>query len=129
MTTSLSLWHRLIYFIGIGGTAALVHLFAVFNLVNFLYVPALVANILAFLIAFNVSFLGHKYLTFSNMHDEKKLRLPHFFLVASSAGLINELLYFLLLQYTTLNYLFALILVLGFVSVYNFTISRLWACR
>ncbi|KTD63813.1 GtrA-like protein [Legionella santicrucis] len=128
-TTSLSLGHRLIYFFGIGGTAALVHLCTVFILVNFLNIPALVANIFAFLIAFNVSFLGHKYFTFSHLHDEKRLSLPHFFLVASSAGVINELLFFLLLEYTTFNYLFALILVLGFVSIYTFVVSRSWACR
>ncbi|QEY53286.1 GtrA family protein [Legionella longbeachae] len=128
-TISLSLGLRLIYFLGVGGTAALVHLSAVFILVNFLYLPALIANIFAFLIAFNVSYLGHKYFTFSQLHDEKRLSLPHFFLVAASAGVINELLFFLLLEYTTLNYLFALILVLGSVSIYSFIISRTWACR
>ncbi|WP_454785589.1 GtrA family protein [Legionella sp. WA2024007413] len=129
MTTPLKLRYRLIYFIGIGGSAALIHLFTVFNLVKFMHVQALIANIFAFLIAFNVSFLGHKYLTFAQLHDEKILSLPHFFLVAVSAGLINEMLYFLLLRYTTLNYLFALFLVLGCVSVYSFIISRVWACR
>ncbi|HHT0592441.1 TPA: GtrA family protein [Legionella anisa] len=129
MTAQLKLRHRLIYFLGIGGAAAFVHLFTVFNLVKFMHVQALVANVLAFLIAFNVSFLGHKYLTFSQLRDEKNLSLPHFFLVAASAGIINEMLYFLLLRYTTLNYLFALFLVLGFVSVYSFLISKFWACR
>ncbi|VEB32833.1 GtrA family protein [Legionella cherrii] len=129
MTAQLKLRHRLIYFAGIGGSAALIHLFVVFNLVNFMQIQALTANVFAFLIAFNVSFLGHKYLTFSRLHNEKILSLPHFFLVAASAGIINEMLYFLLLRYTTLNYMFALFLVLGLVSVYSFTISRFWACR
>jgi len=129
MTAQLKLGQRLIYFAGIGGAAALIHLFTVFNLVNFMQVQALTANVFAFLIAFNVSFLGHKHLTFSQLHDEKILSLPHFFGVAASAGIINEILYFLLLRYTSLNYLFALFLVLGFVSVYSFIISRFWACR
>ncbi|MCW8398581.1 GtrA family protein [Legionella sp. PATHC038] len=129
MTAQLKLRYRLIYFAAIGGSAALIHLFVVFNLVNFMQIQALTANVFAFLIAFNVSFLGHKYLTFARLHDEKILSLPHFFLVAASAGIINEMLYFLLLRYTTLNYLFALFLVLGLVSVYSFTISRFWACR
>ena len=129
MTTSLRLKHRLIFFVGIGGTATLVHLSAVYNLVTFLYFPALIANILGYLIAFNVSFFGHKYLTFSHLHDAKILSLPHFFLVATSGGLINESLYFLILRYTHLNYLIALVLVLGTVAVYSFVISRFWACR
>lgn len=94
MTAQLKLRHRLIYFVGIGGAAAFVHLFTVFNLVKFIHIQALVANVLAFLIAFNVSFLGHKYLTFSQLRDEKNLSLPHFFLVAASAGIMNEMLYF-----------------------------------
>ncbi|KTD71271.1 GtrA family protein [Legionella tucsonensis] len=129
MTAQLKLRHRLIYFTGIGGTAAFIHLFTVFNLVKFIHVQALVANVFAFLIAFNVSFLGHKNLTFSQLHDKKNLSLPHFFLVAVSAGIINEMLYFLLLRYTTLNYLFALFIVLGFVSIYSFVIAKFWACR
>lgn len=129
MTTPLKLRYRLVYFVSIGGSAALIHLFTVFNLVKFMHVQALIANVFAFLVAFNVSFLGHKYLTFSRLHNEKILSLPHFFLVAASAGIINEIFYFLLLHYTTLNYLFALFLVLGFVSIYSFFISRFWACR
>lgn len=128
-TTQLKLKHRMFYFLCIGAAAAFIHLFTVFNLVNFMQVEALIANVFAFLIAFNVSFLGHKYLTFSRLHNEKILRLPHFFLVAASAGIINEILYFVLLRYTNLHYLFALFLVLGFVSVYSFIISRFWACR
>lgn len=94
-----------------------------------MHVHALTANVFAFLLAFNVSFFGHKYLTFSRLHNEQILSLPHFFLVAASAGIINELLYYFLLNYTHLNYLLALFLVLGLVSVYSFTVSRFWACR
>ncbi|STY28220.1 putative GtrA-like protein [Legionella wadsworthii] len=128
-TTQLKFKYRILYFLGIGGFAALIHLFTVYNLVNYLQVQALIANVFAFLIAFNVSFLGHKYFTFSRLNNEKILSLPHFFLVAASAGIINETLYFLLLQFTQLHYLLALFLVLGIVSVYSFIISRYWACR
>jgi putative flippase GtrA len=129
MITPPKLSSRLICFGGIGSLAAIIHLFAVFNLVNYLHVQALGANIIAFLLAFNVSYLGHKYLTFSQLNDEKTLSLPHFFLVATSAGIMNEFLYFILLRFTSLNYLFALFIVLACVSVYNFSLSKLWACR
>lgn len=128
-TVALKLPQRLIYFTGIGASAAIVHLFIVFNLVNFLNLQPLVTNVIAFLIAFNISYLGHKYFTFSQLQDEKQLSFPHFFLVASSAGLLNETLYFILLRYTTLNYMVALIFVLGIVAVYNYILSRFWACR
>lgn len=125
----LKLKHRIIYFIGIGSTAASVHILIVFILVHYTHIPALVANIFAFFTAFNVSFFGHKYLTFSQLHDKKILSLPHFFLVAASAGAINEVLYFLVLRYTHLNYLVALVLVLASISIYSFILSRYWACR
>ncbi len=129
MTAPLKLQHRLLYYAGIGTASAGVHLLMVFLLVHYLHLPALLANIFAFFTAFNVSFFGHKHLTFSQLHNHKILSLPHFFLVATSAGTINELLYFLVLRYTHLNYLLALILVLGFVSIYSYFLSRYWACR
>lgn len=128
-TTYLKLSQRLIYFIAIGGTAALTHILIVLTLVGLNLSPPLIANIFAYLIAFNISYFGHKYFTFSQLHDEKELSLPHFFLVTSSAGIINESLYYLFLTYTPINYIIALILVLGIVSVYTWLLSRLWACR
>lgn len=79
MTSALKLSHRLIYFTGVGVCAAIVHLLIVFNLVNFLNLQPLLTNVIAFLIAFNVSYLGHKYFTFNQLQDEKQLSLPHFF--------------------------------------------------
>lgn len=128
-TATLKLPHRLFYYGSIGGTSALVHLTIVFLLVTYLAMPALVANIFAFLTAFNISFFGHKYLTFSRLQDQKVLSLPHFFLVAASAGTLNELLYFLVLRFTPLNYMASLIMVLGLISIYSFLLSRYWACR
>ena len=120
---------RIVYFSVIGGIAALVHILAVLLFVNFGKLTPLSANVFAFFIAFNVSYFGHKSLTFSKLESRKQLRLPHFFVVALSAGLINESLYYLLLHQTSLNYLVALIFVLGLVSVYSFILSRFWACR
>ena len=113
------------YFLLIGAMAALTHL----SVVAYLDLEPLLSNIIAFLIAFNVSFFGHKYVTFAAIADQKKLRLPYFFLVAVSALLLNEFLYFLFLTYTSLHYLIALILVLIMVAVYTFVLSRFWACR
>lgn len=121
--------NQLFFFLSIGATAALTHILTVLHLVSYFKFEPLIANIIAFFIAFNISYLGHKYFTFSQLQDEKQLSLPHFFLVASSAGILNELLYFFMLHYTTIHYLFSLILVLGLVAVYSFVLSRFWACR
>jgi putative flippase GtrA len=129
MTPTVKASKRGFYFLGIGGIASLVHVGLVFLFVALLNLQPLLANAFAFLIAFNISFFGHKHLTFALLQDKKTLRLPHFFMVACSAGLINESLYFLLLQYTTINYLISLILVLSLVAGYSFIFSRFWACR
>lgn len=125
MTASLKINRQLARFLFIGALAALTHV----GIVAYLDFDPLLSNVIAFLIAFNVSFLGHKYLTFSRLNNQKKLKLPYFFLVAISALLFNESLYFLLLRFTTLHYLFSLLLVLSTVSVYTFVLSRFWACR
>lgn len=129
MIMNLKLTHRLLYFILVGVLAATIHLLVVYILVSIFDVMALLANIVAFFIAFNISFIGHQHLTFAHMQDKKKLQLTHYFAVAASAGIINEVLYFVLLKYTDLNYLLALFGVLIFVSCYSFTMSRFWACR
>ncbi len=120
---------QVLFFSGVGGSAALTHLLVVLNLVSHFDIAPLIANIIAFFIAFNISYLGHKYFTFAQLKDEKQLSLPHFFLVASSAGILNEIMYFLLLNYTNIHYLLALVLVLGLVAIYSFLLSRFWACR
>jgi putative flippase GtrA len=129
MTSEPKLSQRLIYFLGIGITSACVHILIVLSLVTFLQWHPLIANIIAFLTAFNISYLGHKHLTFARLQDQKQLSLVHFFFVASSTGILNEFFYFLLLRYTHLNYLTALILILGIVAIYSFVLSRFWACR
>lgn len=119
--------HQPLYFILIGGLAALVHLSLVYMLVSLWQWPPLLANIFGFLLAFQVSFLGHRHLTFGQQADQKKLRMPRFFLVAGSAGLLNECLYFILLHYTPIPWLPALILVLGLVAIYTFISARIYA--
>jgi len=113
----------------IGGLASAVHLGFVYFLVSTYQFHALFANIFAFFAAFTVSFFGHKYLTFATLQEKKILSLPHYFTVAVVGCIINESLYFLLLNYTHLNYLVALFIVLLLVATYTFVLSRFWACR
>jgi putative flippase GtrA len=129
MTNPPRLGHRLLYFTLVGASSALIHILTVLGLVSYLQMKPIVANIFAFFIAFHISFLGHRKFTFAKLDNLKELSGPHFFIVAASAGFLNEVLYFLLLHYTMLNYVLALIGVLGFISIYSFLLSRFWACR
>jgi putative flippase GtrA len=121
--------NSVLLFTAVGLSATVTHLLVVFILVHSYAFPPLFANIIAFLVAFQISFIGHKYLTFSGLFTERSLQLPHYFAVAMSAGIMNEFLYYLFLRFTHLNYFISLIIVIGLVAVYTYILSRNWACR
>lgn len=129
ITANLKLHQRLFFFVLIGGLSALTHLGVVFIAVQQFDIHPLIANLAAFAVAFQVSYQGHKHLTFLHIDNTRQLRLPRYFIVASSGGLLNEGLYFLLLRYTNIPYMPALVCVLGLVAVYSFVASHIWACR
>ena len=115
-------------FLAVGATAALVHAAVVWMLVSSAQLAPLVANVGGFAVAFWVSFFGHRYLSFTHgRHSPWQRALPRFALVAGLAFGGNELLYALLLHFTDLPYLLALVLVLGLVAVGTYLLSRFWA--
>lgn len=87
------------------------------------------ANPLAFLIAFQVSYFGHRHLTFAASTAGHMQTLPRFFVVACVSFLLNQLLYALLLYCTPLDYRLSLLLVLSAVASLTFISSRTWAFR
>jgi putative flippase GtrA len=117
---------ELIWFAVIGISALLVHFLLVLLLVPQGLQP-LLANVLAYLLAFQVSYWGHRLKTFEAAHLPHSQTLPRFFAVASLSFLLNEGLYYLLLRFTPLDYRIALLLVLFCVAVVTFVLSRLWA--
>lgn len=118
---------QIIRFGCIGTAAAGVHMGMVALLVP-LGLQPLLANIIAFVTAFNVSYFGHRFWSFSNTtalsHQESAAR---FWIIAVTSFAINELLFFLFLRYTSLPYLAALFLVLLMVTPITFLLSRSWA--
>ena len=112
----------------VGVSAMCVHM-----LVVTLLVPAglhpLLANIIAFLVAFQVSYFGHARWTFSVADPNSRKHKLRFFIVAILSFLTNEMLYALLLTIFHLHYLVALFIVLAVVALLTFVLSRLWAFR
>lgn len=120
---------QLLKFGCIGTAAAAVHMGVVALLVP-LGLQPLLANIVAFVTAFNVSYLGHRLWTFGNRTTlSHKRSMVRFWGIAVTSFAINETLFFLFLNYTTLPYLVALFLVLILVTPITFVLSRLWAFR
>ena len=118
---------ELFWFGIVGVTAMLVHLGSVSLLLVPLGLPPLVANVLGFLLAFQISHAGHRRLTFVAADAPVAQSRQRFFLVALSSFAINELLYAALLYFTDLDYRVALTIVLLAVAALTFFSARNWA--
>lgn len=118
---------RVVRFALVGCAAAVVNMLVVFVLVEGVHMPPLAANVFAFLVAFWVSYFGHSLFTFRHLRHNIRHAAPRFFIIALTSLLLNEGLYFLLLHFTALHYLPALLIVLAIVPVFTFVAGRAWA--
>lgn len=114
-------------FIAVGVSALLTHWLLVLLLVPLAGLAPLVANLFAFLIAFNVSYFGHRHLTFRAASRAHRQTLPRFAAVAMGSFLLNEGLYWALLNFTPLGYDLAMLLVLGTVAGLTYLLGKFWA--
>ena len=115
------------WFLAVGGTAALVHM-GVFALVQDHMLPEL-ANALGFVIAFGVSFAGHRWLSFKDATTSVRTSLGRFAVTALAGFASNELIFALLLRVAGLPALVALFVALVFAAGQTFLFSRFWAFR
>ena len=120
---------QLSWFLVVGCGAAATHWIVAVLCVEGLSLPPLLANVVGWLVAFNVSLFGHYHLTFKHQRAPWKQAAIRFFGVASLAFALNELAYAFLLRTTTLRYDVALAVVLVAVAVLTFILSRFWAFR
>ncbi|BEV73696.1 MULTISPECIES: GtrA family protein [unclassified Paludibacterium] len=120
---------QLFWFGVVGISALIVHFVVVTVFLTPLGLAPLLANIVGFLVAFQVSYWGHRQLTFGQVSVPHHQALPRFFGIACLSFAVNESLYALLLRYTPLDYRVALLIVLFTVAALTFVLSKLWAFR
>jgi putative flippase GtrA len=121
-------WPSWIWFVAVGCAAAAVHFAVVLLLVGGGFVRApLVANILAWCVAFGVSYLGHRALTFRRQQAPLARSALRFAVVSLGGLALNEAAYAVLLHFTPLRYDVALVLVLLGVAVITYWLGRHWA--
>ena len=117
----------------VGLTAAAVHYWVVIALVELLHIAPLLANVGGFVVAFWVSYFGHRHWTFSDAvashASGARQSFLRFLAVAVLGFCMNELLFYLLLRYAGLPYYVALAIVVFTVAVMTYILSRLWAFR
>jgi putative flippase GtrA len=115
------------WFLAVGGAAALTHM-AVFALVQNHMWPEL-ANALGFVVAFFVSFFGHRLLSFKDASTSVATSFKRFVVTALAGFASNELMFILLLRAFGWPSLVALFLALVFAAGQTFLLSRFWAFR
>ncbi|HCT31801.1 GtrA family protein [Sulfitobacter pontiacus] len=112
----------------VGGIATLVHMLIGVTLVHSGW-PALAANLVSFVIAFVVSFMGHYGFSFSNQEKEIATSLKRFAVVACAGFVINETLLALLIWSVPLPHIATLVVSTGVAALVTFFASRNWAFR
>jgi putative flippase GtrA len=115
------------WFLAVGGAAALTHM-GVFALAHHRMWPEL-ANALGFLVAFFVSFFGHRLLSFKDASTSVATSFKRFAVTALAGFASNELVFIVLLRALELPSLVALFLALVFAAGQTFVLSRFWAFR
>jgi putative flippase GtrA len=119
------------WFIVVGTAAALTHM-AVFAVLHYGVAPALwpeVANAIGFLIAFGVSFVGHRRLSFQDAGTTLHQSLLRFAATALAGFMTNEIIFALLLRTAGLWSMLALVMALVAAAGQTFVLSRFWAFR
>lgn len=125
---SLRLVFQIIRFGSVGLIASAVHYLIAIIMISADVLP-LWANFFAFVIAFNVSFFGHFYWTFTHVQAFRLSAALRFLCVAVSGFCLNESLYYCLLRWTDVGPQWSLLFVLFIVSGFTFLLSRAWAFR
>ena len=115
------------WFLAVGGAAAATHM-GVFALTQARIWPEL-ANALGFVVAFGVSFAGHRLLSFKDAGTSVATSLKRFAITALAGFASNEIVFVVLLRGLGLSSLLALFLALLFAAGQTFVLSRFWAFR
>ena len=122
------MWRQLLRFGMVGLFATIVHMMIGFLLIQSNWQPEM-ANLLAFTIAFVVSFIGHLGFSFADQEVSASSALSKFALVALIGFAINEGLLIMLLSDGDLSDTVSLWISTGSAAVLTFALSRLWAFR
>lgn len=147
-----------LWFLVVGASAAAVHFIVLVSIVSITSVTPAWANVIAFFVAFIVSFLGHFYLTFrqssannnssgrnnNHINDSQPLTqksthpvtcrpfnaLIKWFASSSAGFIANQGLFVLGLNwFGERYYIFIWLIVTGVITVMTFSLAKIWAFK
>ena len=122
--------HSGFWFVLVGASAALTHM-AVFTFV-LLLVPTLwpeIANVAGFLVAFLVSFVGHRRLSFQDAGTSLMQSFVRFAATAVAGFMTNEAVFIVLFRVLGLPSWIALVSGIVLSALQTFVLSRYWAFK
>lgn len=109
----------------VGVAATLCHMLIVWTLIT-MGISTLLANVLAFLSAFAVSFGGHYWWTF-RVPGNPKRAATRFLIISSAAFAANNMLLVILLRVSWFSPVVSAVIAAMVIPVLTFMLSRLWA--
>jgi putative flippase GtrA len=121
--------HSISWFAVIGAVAATVHYVVAVSLEFTQVLSAIHANTAGFLLAFPVSYFGHRQLSFSGQNSSHWHAFPRFFIVALVGFLANQLLVINAIYFTSVPFWLVLGIVMVMVAVSTYFLSRFWAFK
>jgi putative flippase GtrA len=110
----------------IGVLAALTH-YAIAVILTHEVVAAAWSNLIAFIIAFWVSYFGHRYFSFNASNVSHQQTLPRFIFVALLGFMLNQTLLLFMLHFTTVAIAVGLPFILILTAIFTFILSRQFA--
>lgn len=118
----------------VGVFSTVIHLVTFSALIEFLDLSGLLANFVAFSLAFMIAFIGHFHWTFSGHNDDEKAgdwrpALLRFALVALFGLLLNSTIAFLVVDYAQWSYVVAGGLMATVTPAITFWVSKVWAFK
>jgi len=118
------------WFLLVGASAALTHM-AVFALALYLFPPLWpeLANLAGFLVAFLVSFVGHRRLSFQDADTSLMQSFMRFAATAVAGFVTNEAVFIALFRVLQLPTWMALMSGIVMSAVQTFVLSRFWAFK
>lgn len=118
---------QLVRFMCVGGGATITHYLGVLILTYHWRLNPEAANVLAFIIAFAVSFIGHWRWTFREQQARFQRALPAFAFIAISMFLLNACIFHLLLEFMRIRFEISLLFAQSVVVLITYVASKYWA--
>jgi putative flippase GtrA len=114
-------------FLIVGGCAAATHYLVTLGVDWATGIAPAWSNLVGFVCAFPISYLGHRNLSFAGTQAPHRQALPRLLAVSCTAFVGNQLMLAALLRFTPLPLWVALAIVLVFVALSTWLLGRYWA--